>query len=87
VFKRLEAEDRLPKFDTENLIIASINMVGVAVPPDPSKYPQLKASFSHFSVVIGGSGGRSVSNKWKKMEELSEESGIGSRMWKDGDRN
>ncbi|KAG0210019.1 hypothetical protein BGX31_002011, partial [Mortierella sp. GBA43] len=59
LFKRLEAEDRLPKSDTESLTIASINMVGVAVPSDPSKYPQLKDPFSHFSVVIGGSGGRS----------------------------
>jgi 2-polyprenyl-6-methoxyphenol hydroxylase-like FAD-dependent oxidoreductase len=74
LFKRLEAEDRLSKSDTENLTIASINMVGVAVPPDPSKYPQLKDQFGHFSVIIGGSGSRSVSSKWKKMEELSEES-------------
>lgn len=61
LFRRLEAEGRLPKCDTENLTVASINMVGVAVPEDPSKYPQLKDPFSHFSVVIGGSGGRSVS--------------------------
>jgi hypothetical protein len=38
-------------------------MVGVADPQDPSKYPELKDEFCHFSVVVGGSGGRSVSCK------------------------
>jgi len=69
MFKRMEAEDRLPKCDTENLAVASINMVGVAVPEDLSKYPQLKDPFSHFSVVIGGSGSRSVSGP--KRTQLS----------------
>ncbi|KAI8345026.1 hypothetical protein B0O80DRAFT_310728 [Mortierella sp. GBAus27b] len=80
LFKRLEAEDRLPKSDTESLTIASINMVGVAVPSDPSKYPQLKDPFSHFSVVIGGSGGRSWGTTnapnnqicWSLITQLSE---------------
>ncbi|KAF9365959.1 hypothetical protein BGX34_007318 [Mortierella sp. NVP85] len=80
MFKRMEAENRLPKCDTESLTVASINMVGVAVPEDLSKYPQLKDPFSHFSVVIGGSGSRSwgITNTsgnqicWSLITQLSE---------------
>ncbi|KAF9947698.1 hypothetical protein BGZ65_008614, partial [Modicella reniformis] len=80
LFKHLDRQGVLPKSDMETFAVASINMVGVTIPEDPSKYPQLKDNFSHFSVVIGGSGGRSwgVTNApgnqicWSLITQLSE---------------
>jgi 2-polyprenyl-6-methoxyphenol hydroxylase-like FAD-dependent oxidoreductase len=75
LYKRLDEQGLLPASDLERLAVASINMVGVAVPEDPAKYPELKDKFCHFSVVVGGSGGRSVSENAraikKKQVELS----------------
>ncbi|KAF9936242.1 hypothetical protein BGZ65_002605 [Modicella reniformis] len=59
LYKRLDEQGVLPETDLENFTIASINMVGVADPEEPEKYPQLKDEFCHFSIVVGGSGGLS----------------------------
>ncbi|KAG0198779.1 hypothetical protein BGX31_004471, partial [Mortierella sp. GBA43] len=59
LYKHMEKQGVLPASDLESFTVASINMVGVADPQDPSKYPELKDEFCHFSVVVGGSGGRS----------------------------
>ena len=61
LYQQLDEQGVLPKSDLERLSIASLNMVGTAVPEDPDKYPQLKDKFCNFAVAIGGSGGRSVS--------------------------
>ncbi|KAK3828002.1 MAG: hypothetical protein J3Q66DRAFT_321600 [Benniella sp.] len=80
LYKRLDEQGLLPASDLERLTVASINMVGVAVPEDPAKYPELKDKFCHFSVVVGGSGGRSwgaastPDNQicWSLIKQLSE---------------
>jgi flavin-dependent dehydrogenase len=61
LFKRLDAQGLLPKSDLEGFTIGSINMVAVADPKDPSRYPQLKDEFCHFSIAVGGNGARTVS--------------------------
>ncbi|KAF9349833.1 hypothetical protein BGX34_001572 [Mortierella sp. NVP85] len=58
LYRQLDAKGVLPKSDLENFSIGFINMVGVATPDDPSKFPVLKDERCHFSVVVGGVGGR-----------------------------
>jgi hypothetical protein len=53
MYKRLQEQGQLPSSDMEDLSIGYTLMVGVATPKDPSKYPQMKDSFSHFSTVVG----------------------------------
>ncbi|KAI1310825.1 hypothetical protein EDD11_003641 [Mortierella claussenii] len=53
LYKRLEEQGLLPKVDAENFSIGYVTMVGVATPPNPEKYPQLKDSKSYFSQVLG----------------------------------
>ncbi|KAI7817018.1 hypothetical protein BC939DRAFT_467147 [Gamsiella multidivaricata] len=53
LYKRLDEAGVLPKSDLESLSIAYVSMVGVATPPNPEKYPQLKDDYSHFSQVLG----------------------------------
>ncbi|KAF9935599.1 hypothetical protein BGZ65_003247, partial [Modicella reniformis] len=59
MYKRLDEKGVLPPSELEKMTLASLNMVGVAVPEDPDKYPQLKDPFCHFSVVVGENGSRS----------------------------
>ncbi|KAI8345674.1 hypothetical protein B0O80DRAFT_267847 [Mortierella sp. GBAus27b] len=80
LFKRMDAQGLLPKSDLEGFTIGSINMVAVADPKDPSKYPQLKDEFCHFSIAVGGNGARtwgtvSVPDNqvcWSLIVQLSE---------------
>ncbi|KAF9358717.1 hypothetical protein BGX26_001056 [Mortierella sp. AD094] len=53
LYKRLDREGLLPKSDQENFSIGYVSMVGVANPPNPEKYPQLKRDFAHFSQSLG----------------------------------
>jgi hypothetical protein len=61
LYRQLDAKGLLPKSDLDNFSIGFINMVGVATPDDPAKFPVLKDERCHFSVVVGGVGGRGVS--------------------------
>lgn len=70
LYKHLDKQGLLPASDLEDFTLASINMVGVSEPKDLSKYPELKDDFCHFSIVVGGSGGRSVSEKKKSLCQL-----------------
>ncbi|KAG0001277.1 hypothetical protein BGZ65_003628 [Modicella reniformis] len=56
LYKRMDDKGVLPSIDLENFSIGFVSMVGVAKPKDPDKYPQLKDTFSHFSVVVGEGG-------------------------------
>ncbi|KAG0361772.1 hypothetical protein BGZ54_008973 [Gamsiella multidivaricata] len=54
MFKHLNQEGLLPTSDTEDYSIGFTLVTGVATPKDPSKYPQLKDPFIHFSTILGG---------------------------------
>ncbi|KAI1317162.1 hypothetical protein EDD11_008953 [Mortierella claussenii] len=53
LYKRMDEQDLLPKSDLDELSIGHVCMVGVAEAKDPSKYPQLKDRFCHFSAAHG----------------------------------
>ncbi|KAF8923630.1 hypothetical protein BGZ58_002719 [Dissophora ornata] len=55
LYKHMDEQGILPQSDLESMSIGFLSMVGVANPPNPEKYPQLKDNFSHFSSVFGGS--------------------------------
>ncbi|KAF9365957.1 hypothetical protein BGX34_007316 [Mortierella sp. NVP85] len=74
LYQQLDEQGLLPKSDLERLSIASLNMVGTAVPEDPDKYPQLKDKFCNFAVAIGGSGGRSARERQFSNAEWGPES-------------
>ncbi|GJJ72153.1 hypothetical protein EMPS_04510 [Entomortierella parvispora] len=52
--KEMDAVGLLPKSDKENLVAASLCMVGSTGPLDPEKYPVLKDSFVQHRSVQGG---------------------------------
>ncbi|KAF8926269.1 hypothetical protein BGZ58_011327, partial [Dissophora ornata] len=56
LYKRMDEQGILPKSDMEKMSIGYVTMVGVANPPNPEKYPQLKDKFTHFSQVMGEGG-------------------------------
>ncbi|KAF9924758.1 hypothetical protein BGZ65_008150, partial [Modicella reniformis] len=58
LYRKLDEKGLLPKSDLENFTIGFINMVAVAEPEDPSKYPELQDDRCHFSLILGGAGGR-----------------------------
>ncbi|KAG0222139.1 hypothetical protein B0O80DRAFT_500784 [Mortierella sp. GBAus27b] len=58
LYRQLDENGLLPKSDLENFTFGFINMVAVAEPDDPSKFPQLADDQCHFSLVVGGVGGR-----------------------------
>ncbi|KAI7817028.1 hypothetical protein BC939DRAFT_467185 [Gamsiella multidivaricata] len=53
LYKKMNEKGILPKSDLESLSVGFVSMVGVANPPNPEKYPQLKDNFSHYSQVLG----------------------------------
>ncbi|KAF9203228.1 hypothetical protein BGZ49_006648 [Haplosporangium sp. Z 27] len=56
LYKRLNEEGILPKSDLEDFSIGYTTVVGVATPPNPEKYPQLKEENTCFSQMIYGDG-------------------------------
>ncbi|KAF9978623.1 hypothetical protein BGZ65_006927 [Modicella reniformis] len=58
LYQQMDENGLLPKSDLESFTYGFINMVAVAEPDDPSKYPQLQDDRCHFSLVLGGTGGR-----------------------------
>ncbi|KAF8965992.1 hypothetical protein BGZ46_000468 [Entomortierella lignicola] len=56
MYKQMDAKGILPKSDLEDFSINYITMVGVANPPNPEKYPQLKDKNSSFNQVLFGDG-------------------------------
>ncbi|KAF9177802.1 hypothetical protein BGZ49_005494, partial [Haplosporangium sp. Z 27] len=57
MYKQMDEKGILPKSDLEDFSISYITMVGVATPPNPEKYPQLKDEHSSFNQIIYGDGG------------------------------
>ncbi|KAI1311578.1 hypothetical protein EDD11_003353 [Mortierella claussenii] len=53
LYKQMESQGILPKVDQEEFTMSNVCMVGVAQPADPSKHPQLKDGYSHFSATLG----------------------------------
>jgi 2-polyprenyl-6-methoxyphenol hydroxylase-like FAD-dependent oxidoreductase len=53
LYRKMDEKGILPKTDLDSLSIAFVTMVGVANPPNPEKYPQLKDNFAHFTQVLG----------------------------------
>ncbi|KAF9201536.1 hypothetical protein BGZ49_008231 [Haplosporangium sp. Z 27] len=53
MYRELEEEGKLPSRDREEFSIGYITMVGVANPPNPEKYPELKDDRAHFRLLIG----------------------------------
>ncbi|KAF9897075.1 hypothetical protein BX616_006230, partial [Lobosporangium transversale] len=53
LYRSLREKGLLPRADSEDFALANICMVGVADPPNPEKYPQLKDDYSHFSTTLG----------------------------------
>ncbi|KAF8958828.1 hypothetical protein BGZ46_001879 [Entomortierella lignicola] len=56
MYKQMNAKGILPESDLGNFLINYITMVGVATPPDPEQYPQLKDENSRFNQIIFGDG-------------------------------
>jgi len=56
IYRDMEAAGTLPKADKENLVAASLCMVGVTDALDPEEYPVLKGLFAHHRGVQGGNG-------------------------------
>ncbi|KAF9101919.1 hypothetical protein BGX27_011279 [Mortierella sp. AM989] len=53
LYRRLDQKGILPKTDLEGFSIGYVGMLGIAVPEDLEKYPQLKDDVSHCAGVIG----------------------------------
>ncbi|KAF8986349.1 hypothetical protein BGZ46_005534 [Entomortierella lignicola] len=53
LYKRLDEMGVLPKSDMEELNIGHVAVLGIAVPEDTEKYPQLKDNLAHCAGVIG----------------------------------
>ncbi|KAF9100496.1 hypothetical protein BGX27_000368 [Mortierella sp. AM989] len=53
MYDQLEQENKLPACDKDAFSIGHTTMVGVATPPNPEKYPELKDNRSHFRVTVG----------------------------------
>ncbi|KAF9199053.1 hypothetical protein BGZ49_010873 [Haplosporangium sp. Z 27] len=56
MYKQMNAKGILPESDLEDFLINYITMVGVATPPNPEQYPQLKDENSRFNQIIFGDG-------------------------------
>ncbi|KAF9188238.1 hypothetical protein BGZ49_003962 [Haplosporangium sp. Z 27] len=56
MYKQMDAKGILCKSDMEDFSINYITMVGVATPPNPEKYPQLKDKHASFNQIIYGDG-------------------------------
>ncbi|KAF8953578.1 hypothetical protein BGZ46_003176 [Entomortierella lignicola] len=57
MYKQMLGKGILPKSDMEDFLIRYTTVVGVAIPPNPEKYPQLKDKYSTFNQVLFGDGG------------------------------
>ncbi|KAI1317163.1 hypothetical protein EDD11_008954 [Mortierella claussenii] len=53
LYKRMDEQGLLPKKDREDLAVANVCMVGVAVPKNPAKYEQIQEERAHFSTTLG----------------------------------
>ncbi|KAF9359789.1 hypothetical protein BGX26_011448 [Mortierella sp. AD094] len=53
MYNQLEEHGKLPLCDKETFSISYITMVGVAKPPNPEKYPELKDDRSYFRLIVG----------------------------------
>ncbi|KAF9089813.1 hypothetical protein BGX27_002390 [Mortierella sp. AM989] len=53
MYKQLDKEGKLPLRDKEDFSIGHITMVGVAIPPNPEVYPELKDDRVHFRLMVG----------------------------------
>ncbi|KAF8938580.1 hypothetical protein EDD21DRAFT_120347 [Dissophora ornata] len=78
LYRQMDEIGMLPLSDMEDFTIGYVTMVGVASPPRPEKYKQLKDNFSHYSQVLGGNkrswGVTSVANNqicWTLSIQLS----------------
>ncbi|KAF9365943.1 hypothetical protein BGX34_007302, partial [Mortierella sp. NVP85] len=61
LYNRLDEKGLLPKVDSENVDAGHVNVMGVTVPKDPEKYPQLKDKFSHMTSALDPKGERAWS--------------------------
>ncbi|KAG0221781.1 hypothetical protein BGX31_009564 [Mortierella sp. GBA43] len=53
LYRQMDAKGILPKSDLMDFEVGSVNMIGVATPKDPQRYPQLKDNVAHFSSSLG----------------------------------
>ncbi|KAF9278110.1 hypothetical protein BGZ68_008769 [Mortierella alpina] len=53
MYKEAAEKGVLPKADSQNLAQGYITMVGTTDPLDPSKFPDLKDTYTHFAQMIG----------------------------------
>ncbi|KAF8978929.1 hypothetical protein BGZ46_006004 [Entomortierella lignicola] len=56
LYKHMEEKGILPESDKEDFSVGYTTIVGVATPPNPEKYPQLKEEYTKFSQVLFGGG-------------------------------
>ncbi|KAF9381390.1 hypothetical protein BGX21_002115 [Mortierella sp. AD011] len=56
MYKLMKEKGILPREDLEDFAINYTNIVGVATPSNPEKYPKLKEEYSSFNQVIYGDG-------------------------------
>ncbi|KAF9101991.1 hypothetical protein BGX27_011233 [Mortierella sp. AM989] len=56
MYKHMDEQSILPKSDLEDFAIGYVNIVGVAKPSNPEKYPQFKEEYSTFNQVVYGDG-------------------------------
>ncbi|KAG0222140.1 hypothetical protein BGX31_009327, partial [Mortierella sp. GBA43] len=61
LYNRLDDLGLLPKVDSENVDAGHVNVIGVTVPRDSDKYPQLKDKFSHLTSTLDPKGERAWS--------------------------